>query len=352
MIDNVQRAVAMKMTERRYTVCFLTPAFLGDAEQKGRWRTPPFKHLLREWWRVAYAAEKNFKVDLEAMRREEGLLFGHAWLEDDYYMKNDRREKTTARKSRIRLRLDSDVVEPAKVWDRGTQRGVQPLSKGLETSYAWFGLVDRGAGLPDRTALKADAVEGRRQIYLAYPDDPSLDRRMTEVVRLIAAFGLLGSRSRGGWGSLDVEGVEPLEERELKRYARPLNECLESDWAMSIAKDREGLCVWTSENRIFSAWHEVMREIAKLRREVRQKLKNVQGKDLRPALGFAGEGRMPSPLRWKVLPQNDRFAFRVFALPHRLPDASRKCMSPDDLLKAWQEVCRTLDSSNAVERVR
>jgi CRISPR-associated protein Cmr1 len=175
---------------------------------------------------------------------------------------------------------------------------------------------------------------------------------MTEVVRLIAAFGLLGSRSRGGWGSLDVEGVEPLEERELKRYARPLNECLESDWAMSIAKDREGLCVWTSENRIFSAWHEVMREIAKLRREVRQKLKNVQGKDLRPALGFAGEGRMPSPLRWKVLPQNDRFAFRVFALPHRLPDASRKCMSPDDLLKAWQEVCRTLDSSNAVERVR
>ncbi|PZP53742.1 MAG: hypothetical protein DI596_13195, partial [Azospira oryzae] len=144
---------------------------------------------------------------------------------------------------------------------------------------------------------------------------------------------------------------------ELEKYARPLDECLKSDWAMSIAKDAKGLCVWESRNQAFRAWHEVMREIAKLRREVRQKLKNVQGKDLRPALGFAGEGRMPSPLRWKVLPQNDRFAFRVFALPHRLPDASRKRMSPEDLLtedllKAWREVCRTLDSSNAVERVR
>ncbi|MGN2392624.1 hypothetical protein [Pelomicrobium sp. G1] len=43
MIDNAKRAVAMKMTERRYTVRFLTPAFLGDAKQNGRWRTPPFK---------------------------------------------------------------------------------------------------------------------------------------------------------------------------------------------------------------------------------------------------------------------------------------------------------------------
>ncbi|PZP56463.1 MAG: hypothetical protein DI596_10305, partial [Azospira oryzae] len=60
MIDNVQRAVAMKMTERGYTVRFLTPAFLGDAEQNARWRTPPFKHLLREWWRVAYAADRRF----------------------------------------------------------------------------------------------------------------------------------------------------------------------------------------------------------------------------------------------------------------------------------------------------
>jgi len=42
------------------TVRFLTPAFLGDAEQNGRWRTPPFKALLRQWWRMAYAANKKW----------------------------------------------------------------------------------------------------------------------------------------------------------------------------------------------------------------------------------------------------------------------------------------------------
>lgn len=42
------------MQTRDYTARFLTPAFLGNAGQDGQWRTPPFKHLLREWWRVAW----------------------------------------------------------------------------------------------------------------------------------------------------------------------------------------------------------------------------------------------------------------------------------------------------------
>lgn len=37
------------MTMRHFTLRFLTPAFLGDAEQNGRWRTPSLKALLRQW---------------------------------------------------------------------------------------------------------------------------------------------------------------------------------------------------------------------------------------------------------------------------------------------------------------
>lgn len=29
---------------------FATPAFLGNAEQRAQWRTPPIKALLRQWW--------------------------------------------------------------------------------------------------------------------------------------------------------------------------------------------------------------------------------------------------------------------------------------------------------------
>ena len=33
-----------------YQLRFQTPAFLGNAQQQGQWRTPPFKALLRQWW--------------------------------------------------------------------------------------------------------------------------------------------------------------------------------------------------------------------------------------------------------------------------------------------------------------
>src|SRR5690625_7483759 len=91
-----------------YTIRFVTPAFLGNAEQAGQWRSPPFKALLRQWWRVAYAAEKQFQVDPAAMRKEEGLLFGHAWLEDD---RDEKGNKVPARRSQVRIRLSKRSEE-------------------------------------------------------------------------------------------------------------------------------------------------------------------------------------------------------------------------------------------------
>ncbi len=43
------------MRKLEYQVTFNTPAFLGNADQQAQWRTPPFKALLRQWWRVASA---------------------------------------------------------------------------------------------------------------------------------------------------------------------------------------------------------------------------------------------------------------------------------------------------------
>jgi CRISPR-associated protein Cmr1 len=33
-----------------YKVQFVTPAFLGNAEHSGQWRTPPFKALYIMYW--------------------------------------------------------------------------------------------------------------------------------------------------------------------------------------------------------------------------------------------------------------------------------------------------------------
>lgn len=327
------------MKTATYTVRFLTPAFLGNAAQDAQWRTPPFKALLRQWWRVAYAAEHQFAIRIDDMRRAEALLFGHAWLKDDTFTRNGKTEETNGRKSQVRLRLSD--------WGMGNQRGVAPLSTGLDTSYAWFGLIKRGNGLADRNAIKAEAnsKEAACQLTLAFPEDNAA--RLSEVMQLIHNFGLLGSRSRGGWGALHIDKMSPFSANEAACYARDLAKCLEGDWAMSLAKDDKGLCTWDS-NITFTSWDKAMKFIATHRKAVRTSL----DKCLRPALGFAlSNGRMPSPLRWKVMAaQPGKLTVRIFALPHRLPDDSGKKLSQQELQSAWHTVFQTLDSTRELHR--
>ena len=67
------------MKTEHLAVTLLSPCFLGDANQSGAWRTPPFKALLREWWRIAAAPAHAYEH--RALRPVEGDLFGNAWLE-------------------------------------------------------------------------------------------------------------------------------------------------------------------------------------------------------------------------------------------------------------------------------
>ncbi|MDP1697016.1 MAG: hypothetical protein Q8L45_04390 [Xanthomonadaceae bacterium] len=226
------------MRQLEYTLRFLTPAFIGNAEQNAQWRTPPIKHLLREWWRVAYAAKHQFKVDVATMRHKEGLLFGHAWLDGDL---NEDGKKIAARRSQVRLRLEAPQGASADAWGKGTQQGVAPLSTGLETGYAWFGLIKRGPGKPDRNAINATLpsaakpIESIRVLKLAVPEQHA--PRIEEAISLIHTLGQLGSRSRGGWGSVHVDGIAALDVEAMQHYAQPLSVCLKRDWAMTLASD-------------------------------------------------------------------------------------------------------------------
>lgn len=329
--------------QHRYQIGFLSPAFLGNASQSAQWRTPPIKALLRQWWRVAYAADKGFAVNVAEMRHEEGLLFGHAWLENDSFVRNGKQVKTSARQSAVRIRLDTVDGNAAHGWSLGSQSGVTPLSTSLDTSYAWFGLVKR-AGLPDRSGIQATpAKESVQLLRLAVRHDRAAQLRIDEVTALISQFGLLGSRSRGGWGALHINNVAPLSLAQTRRYTRPLADCLRGDWPMSLAADERGPCVWYSKET-FKTWDKAMRFVATERRHVRTSLKGVNGKDLRYALGFATSGRMPSPLRWKIVPVGDALKVSIFAMPHRIPEDSGQRMPTSDLHAAWQTVCDTLDA--------
>lgn len=328
---------AMKTLE--YALTFTSPAFMGNAEQNAQWRTPPIKALLRQWWRVAYAAEKKFAVDVAAMRREEGLLFGHAWLDDDHIYGS----KINARKSRVLIRFDQD-------WLMGSQKGVEPMSKGLETSYAWFGLIKRGHGISDRNAIKAasNASESRRILKLAVPEE--CEDRFHTIMRLISTFGMVGSRSRGGWGSIHIEGINTILPQEMiDGYSQNLLDCLKRDWPVSLACDNKGLLLWEGTQQ-HKSWDSAMTYIASERKKVRSNLKLGQA-DLRPLLGFATPGRMPSPLRWKVIPsQNGSLIVRIFSMPHRVPEDAGKSFSKEQYQTAWSTIGGILDKSTALSR--
>ena len=88
----------MTVRELTYQVSFNTPAFLGNAEQQAQWRTPPFKAMLRQWWRVVKAPSVLY--DHHRLLAAENDLFGSAL------------DGEGSSRSKVRLRLSG--------WDAGT----------------------------------------------------------------------------------------------------------------------------------------------------------------------------------------------------------------------------------------
>jgi CRISPR-associated protein Cmr1 len=249
------------MKKLEYQVSFTTPGFLGNAEQAGQWRTPPFKALIRQWWRVVYAADHGFPQDTDAMRREEGLLFGHAWLESD---RDKQGRAVAARKSEVRIRLDK--------WDIGTLRAWQPLLTVSHPEvkfpvgsdlYLGYGPLALPSGskqpqLKNNAAIQAGETA---MLAIAVPDEHAA--HIERALWLMDHYAAAGGRSRNGWGSFSLlpspasgggaggEGAVPL---------RPWRDCLSLDWPHAIGQDEHGALIW--QTRPFDDWKALMRELA------------------------------------------------------------------------------------------
>lgn len=337
-------ATRQTMQARTYTVRLLTPAFIGNADQIAEWRTPPIKALLRQWWRVAYVRGRSPSESMRArMHQEEGRLFGNAWLDANDADKAANRKNGHCR-SLLRIRLQHGEKN---AWASGTQSGVAPMSDGLQTSYAWFGIVDKQNNTT-RTRLDTHGDNSHRALKLAYPE--AQQESLESALRLIQTFGQIGYRCRTGWGSLHFDEIKPLDLAEMRQFSRDTDECLEHDWAHALGRDDQGCLVWESE-REYTDWARALSIIASLRKDVRTSLKSTT--DMRPLLGFAsGDKRMPSPLRWRLFKSpNEQLKIRVFAFPHQIPSKGGKTELNRHAKSAWSAVIRALDGSQ-LQRVR
>jgi CRISPR-associated protein Cmr1 len=321
----------MKMIQRHYTVRFLTPAFLGNAEQAGEWRTPPFKHLLREWWRVAVAKECNYNV--ETLRAREAALFGVA-------------ADGESRQSRVRIRLDKWGLDKSKELKSAPAIGSVTVGKNSLPAalYSGYGPVIAGPRLKASAAIQAGDSAPLR---LAYEANSEIERALA----LLHRFGTLGGRSRNGWGSLELQGESVETDLPLVDWRG----ALKLDWAHGIGKDNDGALIW--ESRPQSRWEDAMRLLAQLRADMRRKVNDrlllayPSTKASMP--GWKNTDRVPHSLRFKVRAEDEQFVATVFHLPCRPADELWKRLAPGkqrELPECFEQAHRFLDSQTQLTR--
>ncbi len=371
----------MTMTEMTYQVSFNTPAFLGNAQQQAQWRTPPFKALLRQWWRVVQAPDVGY--DHRRLLSLENALFGSAASDE------------SGGRSKVQFRLSA--------WDEGTlnelprmamlkheevNRNGQPVPVGTAV-YLGFGPVTI------QGTRQAIAPNGPAHTFqLRFPSSESDTLR--KAMQLAAWFGTLGSRSRNGWGSLHIEGegllgLEGLCDTRLNEQAplRSLNACLNdpraADWPHAL-----GLCadsrpaVWRvfSGKKInadgktvfegFKDWKPVLEKLAALKIGFRTQFKfhggaphnQVEDRHIlaypvtNHSLAGMPNARLASQARFKVVKNKDGQYFGLIThLPCAMPAAffDRSSVHPpaiSDQIKVWQQVHEFLNSQPATDMTR
>lgn len=345
-----------------YRLTFHTPAFLGNAEQAGQWRTPPIKALLRQWWRVAYAADcrKGVEVDVDVMRRAEGLLFGHAWLEND---RDERGNKVAARRSEVRLRLSSWERGTLTSWDRLEQPKVHhPEAEKANYqvgphAYLGFGPLDGRGGTKFADKVNAAIKNGELAVLsLAVPTAEAT--RLQRALALMNLYGTLGGRSRNGWGSFSLtplEGSPALDMTLASSLMLPWRDALDGDWPQAIGRDGAKPLIWQTDP--FDDWKKVMVQLAKTKIALRTQFKFTTGKDAtsveerhwlsypvtnHSVKAWGGNARLPNSLRFKVRPDaNGKLRGVIFHVPCKPPAAFRS--KKDTLIDVWEKVHQHLE---------
>jgi len=360
------------MKRLEYTVSFATPAFLGNAEQASQWRTPPFKALLRQWWRVAETAGR--RPELRTLHAREGGLFGRA-----------ADEGTTA--SQVRLRMDwRGGTVPKDRW-KSLSPVIHPevTHKAGADQYLAYGPVV-GSKLKRETFIPAGE---RCALTLGVPE--SEETRFKDIAKLAHVFGSVGSRCRNGWGSLHYEKgglsaaeIEALLEPAnragrdwLRALCREWRQALDTDWCHALGKDDNGLLLWRTDT--IKKWEDLLKFLAEVKIAFRTQFCFKGGdkhavlcdrqvlaypitnhelrewefvKDEKTAKPRKDSSRSANQVFFKVLPSNGGYVGLVAHLPHGLPAPLKDRLSKDDQAtlddrekKVWREVHAVLDKN-------
>ena len=187
----------MKSLEVRFKV--VTPCFLGGHGHQAELRLPSIKGVLRFWWRaITYArmAEANRDGIIERLASEERCLFG----------------SSGTGQSRLIMSLDADAAKPHVLKKCTILEDERGATVGAGARYLGYGMM---AAFPSRD--KGTEAGQLTRSCLAAPFDVSLRigaretrslQAITPALRLFGMLGGLGSKSRKGYGSVNLSFLE------------------------------------------------------------------------------------------------------------------------------------------------
>ncbi|MGD9732061.1 MAG: type III-B CRISPR module RAMP protein Cmr1 [Desulfamplus sp.] len=330
-----------------FSVEVLTPMFLGGADGNAELRSPPLKNALRYWWRITQGDTPKDKL-LE----KEQKLFGGV---------NDEASRSL---------VDIVVIEKnIKLEEKGSEIyiGKKPNKEADGKSVSLAAYLGLGPihfkGIYEKKPISPGS---NFNLSIIYPKEE--DNKIIDAISLFAHFGNLGSRSRNGWGSINIKSLSPtiklLTFSSLyTKYGEEINKIFGYDkkypvrLGTSPKNEKQAPLLWKIASD--KTWKIAMQEAASKYMDIRHSLTFGRPKgrvDKRHILGYPvmnhevhewdekskSDGRMPSQLRILVRKKGEIYTSYFFHLPHLIPKKWDKSLNIEEL-SLWKQVHKTLD---------
>lgn len=358
-------------TELKFEVEFITPTFLGGADGNAELRTAPFKNLIRRWWRIA-----NGHLAPEELWKKESDLFGSTEKNPDIVAENRVRKSSEKEteifgKSKVRVNiLDTSncSITTQKKLNFPDQKIEHPeVHRRIEVeTYLGMGPVFWNKNLK-RQEYKVNYIQPGSKIDMSLFIPKNERENIIYVLSLIKYFGTIGSRSRNGWGSININPKEntagtkfelvKLKDIELIDYTNIFNEKSKA-YPHGIGKNQKGILCW--ETPLRTTWQECMKDLAGTYLDIRMAFKftktDKQKLEARHLLGYPVthhgasiwdkeeskkiNTRLPSQLILKVIRKGTNFSGLILHIPNLIP---LKGFTPKEQKDIWKFIHDKLD---------